>query len=161
MDTTATEANESNEKKEISNVPAERIESILKGACLVFFILLVISQAMMTIPSFRAYSGREVLEGTALGSEAYLFGTCKMELKLSNMEYCPELKVLVNGEEAGAFWEDTIMLELKEGDVVELDASKLLVKAEVRVTAVSSSLADLLGRSFEVYGGLVRVNGQS
>lgn len=157
MDTTAFETSESTEKKDPGNRMFQVIERLLKGAFLAFFILLVISQAVLTDPSIRSYLNREEIDGVSMGSEAYLFEPCKMELKLNSSDYCPELRVMVNGEEAGAFSESTILLELKAGDVVELDASRLLLTAEVRITAVSSNIADLLGRSFEAADGIVKI----
>jgi hypothetical protein len=157
MDKTITETAENTEKKEAGKSLAEGVEKLLKRVFLAFFILLVISQAVLTDPSIRSFYSKETIDGVTLGSEAYLFGPCKMELKLKDPGYCPDLKVLVNGDEAGAFFTDTILLELKDGDVVELDASRLLVTAEVQITAVSSNIPELLGRSFEVAGGIVKV----
>ncbi len=161
MDPIATEKPGISKKQKVNHVPAEKAERVLKWACLFFFVLLIVSQAIMMLPSVRPFYEKEALDGVSLGSEAYLYEPCKIELKLIDKEDCPELKVLVNGEEAGAFLSDTLLLELKEGDVVELDASELLIKAEVQVTAVSSNLSALLGKSFEVSGGIIKVTGHS
>ena len=79
------------------------------------------------------------------------------ELKLDGMAGRPELKVLVNGAEAGNFSNGAVLLELKEGDVVELDASGLLVHTEVQISAVSRNLAHLLGRTVAADDGIVPV----
>ncbi|NLK88136.1 MAG: hypothetical protein GX279_11715 [Clostridiaceae bacterium] len=157
MDTNTTETAKNTEMKKVQGKLAEGVERLLKSLFLTFFILLVLSQAVLTDPAVRAYNNKETIDGVSLGSEAYLFEPSKMELTLSNISYCPELKVMVNGDVAGAFFTDTILLELKEGDVVELDATRLLVTADVQITAVSSNKSELLGRSFEVGGGIVKV----
>lgn len=135
----------------------EGIERLLKCIFLISFISLVLSQALLTDPSVRAFFSKEASDGVPLENEAYLFEPCKMELKLNDIEYCPELKVMVNGDEVGDFSSDTLLLELKDGDIVELDASKLLISANVQISAVTSNIEELLGRSFTVTGGIVRI----
>lgn len=149
------EANETNAAKRYR--AAEGVERLLMLIFFTSFILLVLSQAALTDPSIRAAFNRDASDGAVLGSEAYLFEPCKMELKLYNAEYCPELRVMVNGDEREAFWSDTILLELKKGDVVELDASKLLISADIQITAVSGNISELLGKSYTVSGGIVKV----
>lgn len=158
METVANKTAEGAEKNEtIKHRAAELVERLLKLTFLISFIVLILSQAVLTDPSIRAAFNKDASDGAALGSEAYLFEPCKMELKLNNIEYCPELKVMVNGDETEAFFNDTVLLELKEGDVIELDASMLLISADVQITAVTSNISELLGRTFSVSGGIVKV----
>jgi hypothetical protein len=157
MDTAKIETAGNAGRKESKNSLAEAAERLLKRACLVFFILLVLSQAVLTDPSVRTHLNKETIDGVSLGTEAYLYEPCKIELKLSNGGYCPELRVMVNGEEEGAFFGDSILLDLKQGDVVELDASRLLIPTQVEITAVTSNIPQLLGRSFKAASGIVKI----
>jgi len=135
----------------------DRVERILRNIFVIVFVMFIAAQAVLTNDRMRGLLVREALDGEPIGDEAVLFEKCRMELKLNGMPDCPELKVLVNGVEAGAFHDSRVVLELKEGDVVELDASRLLVHAEVQISAVSRNLAHLLGRTVTAANGIVPV----
>jgi len=136
---------------------ADKVEAILKAAFLAAFALLITVQVILTLPGARNSINKEAVDGEPLGKQVYLVEPCKMELRLVNMEYCPELKVLVNGDEADAFSTDTVLLELSDGDVVELDASKMLLSARVQVSAVSRNIKHLLGITVDAADGIVPV----
>jgi hypothetical protein len=104
-----------------------------------------------------AVSEKYDIAGEPLGVEAFLFKTCKMELRLTNIENCPDLKVLVNGQERDSFKNRTVLLELKDGDVVELDSSLILAPANVQINAVSRNIGSLLGNSVMVTDGIVLI----
>ncbi|MGI6669288.1 MAG: hypothetical protein ACOX4M_07855 [Acetivibrionales bacterium] len=112
-------------------------------AAMTLLIFMIAAQAAMADPRFRPLAFHENYDGVSLGKEAYLFTPCKMVLKLINMEKCPDLKVLVNGVERYSFEESEITLDLKDGDVIELDAGKVLVLAKVRINAVSLNIEEL------------------
>jgi 2-C-methyl-D-erythritol 4-phosphate cytidylyltransferase len=80
-----------------------------------------------------------------------------MELSLTNMDECPELKILVNGGTVDSFQGKSVLLDLKDGDVVELDASEVLVLPAVRISAASRNIEDLLGKKIDAAGGIVPV----
>jgi len=133
------------------------IEKILRNIFIIVFVIFITIQAVLTDDGIRGLLVRDALDGKPIGDEVFLFEKCKMELRLKGMPNCPELKVLVNGVEAGAFNGNAVLLELKEGDVVELDASRLLVNTEVQITAVSRNLAHILGRTVSAADGIVPV----
>lgn len=158
MKTVVNEQAESNvqaENKRLETV--DKVEGILKTAFLISFALLMAVQVILTVPEVRSSLNREALDGIPLGKQAYLVEPCKMELRLLNMENCPQLKVLVNGEEADAFNSDTVLLELRDGDVVELDASSMLIQARVQISAVSRNIIHLLGITVDAADGLIPV----
>ena len=144
-------------KKEKKVLICDGIEKVLRNIFIVVLVLFIAAQAVLTDDGMRELLVRDALDGEPLGNETFLFETCKMELKLDGMSEIPELKVLVNGTEAGDFRNGSVLLELKEGDVVELDASGLLVHTEVKISAVSRNLAHLLGRTVTAAGGIVPV----
>ncbi|MGE5613715.1 MAG: hypothetical protein ACM3XR_04855 [Bacillota bacterium] len=135
----------------------QRYEPFLLKASATALIVLVAAQAAMANPRVKPYLFQENYEGVSLEREAYLFTPCKMVLKLVNMERCPDLKVLVNGIERHSFEESEITLDLKDGDVVELDAGKVLVLAKVRINAVSMNIEYLLGKTVQASHGIVHV----
>lgn len=132
-------------------------DSFLLKAGIAVLILMIAAQAAMVDPLVRTLVFYENYEGEPLGKEAYLFTPCKMELKLINMEKCPDLKVLVNGVERYSFEESEIVLDIKNGDVIELDAGKVLVLTKVRINAVSRNIESLLGKTVTASHGIVPV----
>ncbi len=135
----------------------DRVERITRNIFIIVFALFITIQAILTNDGMRGMLVREPLDGEPIGDEVFLYEKCTMELKLVGKPDCPELKVLVNGAEAGSFLGSTVLLELKKGDVVELDASRLLVHAEVQITAVSRNLSHLLGRTVAAASGIVPI----
>ncbi len=132
-------------------------EVLLMRACIITLAMLVISQAVLFEPSVRTAFFNEGADGEPLGSEAYFFVPCRMELSLSNMDECPELKILVNGVIVDSFQGKSVLLDLKEGDVVELDASEVLVMPTVQISAASRNIEDLLGKKISAAKGIVPV----
>lgn len=135
----------------------KRFEWFMFKAFLTFFIVLAAAQTALLYPSVRSSVSDYYIEGEPLAAEAYLFIPCKMELKLINMSQCADIKVLVNGNERAAFESNTILLELKDRDVVELDASNAPVLAKVQVTAVSENIEGVLGKIITASQGITSV----
>lgn len=136
----------------------EKFEWFMFKAFLICFFALIAAQTVLLNPSVRSSALEHYyIEGEPLKEEAYLFVPCKMELHLINTDSCADLKVLVNGEEKAAFEGDTVLLELKNGDVVELDASSVLVLATVQVSAVSENIKSILGKTITVSDGITLV----
>lgn len=141
----------------LNNSYTIRSKRFLTSIFFAIFILMILTQAALANPQIRAFALNEINEGEPLQSETFLFIPCKMELSLRNMDYCPDLKVLVNGIERDHFENNIVLLELKDGDVVEFDASRVLVLAEVQVSAVSRNIGNILGKSFTVTDGIIQV----
>lgn len=136
----------------------ERFDCYLINASIIAFIFLIIAQAVnLRLPAMKAEADSSFYEGTPLMEEVYLYTPCKMELKLTNIESCPELKVIVNGAEFAGFSGKTVLLDLKNGDVVELDASGILVLANVQISGVSENIKEHLGKSFVVSDGITLI----
>ena len=135
----------------------KRFEWLIFKAFLTFFIILVAAQTALLYPSVRSTISDYYIEGEPLMFEAYLFKPCKMELKLINMSKCGALKILVNGMERAAFDSNVVLLELKDSDVVELDASSVPVTAKVQITAVSENITEILGKVISASDGIIPV----
>lgn len=160
MDTIVNEIVKSKKENEGKQIKAVNgLEKLLKWSFLASFILLVLAQALLTDPSIRNLVNKEAVDGIALENVVYLVEQYKVELRLKDIAYCPELRVLINGDEVGNFSTDTMLLYLKDGDVVELDASRLLLSINVQISGVSGNIEELLGKSFTVSGGIVKIAG--
>lgn len=132
-------------------------DRLLIGFCFTVFFILISVQAAMVHPGIKSVFFYEQIEGSPLSSEVYLYEPCKMELRLVNMGQCPDLKVLVNGEEEDFFIGKTVLLDLKDGDVVQLDGCNVPVQAQVQISAVSQNITGLLGKSVVVTDGIITV----
>jgi len=132
-------------------------ERLLIGLCLTVFLILIAVQTAMIHPGIKSVFFYEQIEGSPLSPEVYLYVPCKMELRLVNMGQCPDLKVLVNGEEEDSFMGKTVLLDLKDGDVVQLDGCNVPVQAQVQISAVSLNIKELLGKSVVVRNGILTV----
>ena len=136
---------------------AERYEWFMFKAFLTVFIILIAAQVTLLNTNLRSSVSDYYIEGEPLGEEAYLFVPCKMELKLINIESCPDLRVLVNGMERTVFESNKVLLELNDGDVVELDASNVLVLAMVQISAASENISGILGKTISATDGITLV----
>jgi hypothetical protein len=136
---------------------AEKFEWFLFKVFLTAFIIMIAAQAALLYPSVRSSVSDYYIEGDPLEKEAYLFVPSRMELKLINIDNCPDLKVLVNGIEKETFENNSVLLELKDGDVVELDASSLFVPAKIQISAVSENISGLLGKTIFINDGITLV----
>lgn len=96
------------------------------------------------------------IEGVPLEHQAYIFDPCTLELSLINKDSSRNLSVLVNGTETAVFNKRNIILSLKEGDVVELDASGLVEAVTVQAVYTSENIKSLLGKEVNVFDGIVR-----
>lgn len=156
----ANEARKSEEEKKINKLQkngAKRFEYLLIGIGFTVLIIMITVQAAMVHPDFRAAYFYEQMEGDPLSTEVFLFVPCKMELTLTNMSQCLDMKVLVNGEEKDYFKEKLLLLELKDGDVVQLDGTDVPVLAQVQISAVSQNIQGLLGKTVIVTDGITTI----
>lgn len=144
-------------KNEKKHEKGRLIETLLIRSCIAALLLLVVSQTVLTIPSVRTAFFNEGTDGEPLGREVYSYKPCRLELSLVNMDECPELAILVNGEAAETFQGKSVLLDLKDGDVVELDATEVLVPPVIQISAVSRNIEAILGKKIEATGGIVPV----
>jgi hypothetical protein len=116
-------------------------EKILFWSFILAFTLLIIVQAALTNPSVRtSLSMVDELEGRPLGAEEYLYKEGAIMLQLLSTENNPKIKVLINGEETGAFVSSILEVTVKEGDVVEIDGSRVQEEAEVAIVSANDNV---------------------
>lgn len=134
-------------------------EKFLFNGFLAVFVILLGVQAALLNPAFRsAVTVEEGLEGSPLGSEEYLYNEGSIELRLENSESNSDVRVLVNGEERAVFNDYSVIINVIEGDVVEIDASEATSSVEVTVSALSSNFdQECLGRSYQAEGRILKL----
>jgi hypothetical protein len=135
------------------------LERFFFNAFLAVFVILLGVQAALLNPAFRtAVTVEEGLEGAPLGTEEYLYNEGSMEITLENAESEPNVRVLVNGEERAAFDSYSVIINVIEGDVVEIDASEAAESIRVTISALSENFdRECLGRSYQVEGNVLKL----
>jgi len=118
-----------------------RIEKILYITFIVTFFLMVVVQAAILNPDIRTFLAiNDELEGAPLSAEEFLYNKGTLVLKLSYGEINENLKVLVNGDEVARFNTGSISINVKDGDIVEIDASEVQDDTEVIVASQSDNI---------------------
>lgn len=135
------------------------LERFLFNAFLAVFVILLGVQAALLNPAIRsAVTVEEGLEGSPLGTEEYLYNEGSMEIRLENVESNSAVRVLVNGEERAVFESYSVIINVIEGDVVEIDASEATGSVEVTVSAMSGNFdQECLGRSYQAEGKVLKL----
>jgi len=115
------------------------VERLIFKAVIVGIILLIIFQASMlneTVRVFLNYTTR--LEGDSLQEAGLLSERGMIIVKIENEELFPDALLLVNGEPAAGFDKKEIEIQVKNNDLIEIDASRIK-KQPIYVTVIGIS----------------------
>jgi hypothetical protein len=119
------------------------VERLFFFSLIIAFTLLIMAQTALMSPSIRAFFITSNLdEGTSLTADTYLYKKGVVTLKLQNMNSNRLLNVLVNGDVVGVFKNKTMELNVKDGDVVELDGSALKTSVDVKIVPKSDNILE-------------------
>lgn len=115
------------------------------------FALLLVVQAALATPAARTFLALDDSSGVPLGYEEYLYDEGELVLELLSEHENEYVKVLVNGNEAAVFASNTATIPVRDGDLVEIDASEAMGEIEVLVAAKSPNITtDCLGDTISV-----------
>lgn len=117
-------------------------EKFLFFTFVIVFLSLVIVQAAMMNPKLRAvFVNENSLEGNLLKDEEYLYKRGEIFISLKSENTNKKVKVLLNGEKVASFVSNVVKINVKDGDVVEID-STMAGDAEVEIISASSNIID-------------------
>ncbi|WP_024834334.1 hypothetical protein [Ruminiclostridium josui] len=117
------------------------LEKILFRTCIIFFIVLISVQIILSMPSVRMRLNiTDKSVGIPLGSDEYLYGRGMVTLEMIAEEPDPQTKILVNGEQVAGFDKIEIPINVNDGDVIEIDGSESQVNHMVKVKNASSNI---------------------
>lgn len=133
----------------------ERVERILMRLVVIALVAVVVVQGVMTNDQARFYlSWSERMEGQALNLEEADSGTAAssttqsavapqalLTLGVKDFASLPKARVLVNGQEYGAFNSSKVELKISPQDVVEIDSTAYNFPVEFQVISRSPNLA--------------------
>lgn len=155
----ALQFNYENRNRRIAHSWPLKLERVIIIVFLAVFIMMLAVQGALTNPSLRSVlTVEDKIEGSPLGAVEYLYNAGSMELRLENAESNTDVKVLVNGEPLTVFNNKSIKIDIKEGDVVEIDASEAAGSIEVTIAALSENFdQEYLGSTYKIDGGVTRL----
>ena len=116
-------------------------ENVLFGTCILCFVVLILVQIVLIVPFAREnlrISDNSI--GVPLGSDEYLYNQGQITLKMIGNDPDSTIQILVNGD-AVAMFENLVMnINVKDGDVIEIDGSQSLLGHIIRVESVSPNI---------------------
>ena len=116
-------------------------ENVLFGTCILCFVVLILVQIVLIVPFAREnlrISDNSI--GVPLGSDEYLYNQGQITLKMIGNDPDSTIQILVNGD-AVAMFENLVMnINVKDGDVIEIDGSQSLLDHIIRVESVSPNI---------------------
>lgn len=108
-----------------------RVENLLLSIFISLFIILFVAQAILVKPSFGLnISLINEGEGLPLKNEEFLYKRGELVLKCIGDVRKEHVKILINGDEKDSFSAGEIKIDVKQGDVIEIDISKACGLAE-------------------------------
>ncbi|HHV95483.1 MAG TPA: hypothetical protein GXX37_03250 [Clostridiaceae bacterium] len=119
------------------------IEKILFTGFFIFFSLLLLTQVMFTLLGLKeGLIINSRIEGFPLEKEEYLYkeGEITLELRSEYRKEGHKVKILVNGEEAGDFSFGQLSLNVKHGDIIEIDSTNVNSKVQVTIKKTSPNI---------------------
>lgn len=126
-----------------SRIVTINIEKIFVTAFFISFSLLIITQVMLTITDLReGISTNSSIEGVPLEKEEFLYkeGEIVLELLSEYKSQGKDIKILVNGEEIGDFEYGQLSFKVKDGDILEIDSTRVSNRIDFIIKNKSSNV---------------------
>ena len=147
--------------EQIKRKPKRTIKSIVLGinaekilfvSFLIFFIVLIMTQIILTNPGLTMdMKLNKQIEGVPLKSEEYLFGHGELTFKLLGNNPGQDVKILINGDEKDSFANSEKTIKVKNGDVIEIDNTKTNDYIEVAIVSKSDNIeTGYVGQRFRI-----------
>lgn len=132
-------------RKEINagyNISINFLQMIIKKLCFIFILILVLSQVLFTVEPFNYFLNKTYkLEGKSVN---YIYPAIKngtIELTLENdLKYGSEILVFLNGEVYSKFHKNSIVLSIKEGDIIEVQGKNIENLVRIKIAYVSDNI---------------------
>lgn len=133
-----------------------RVEKYLMRLVVVSLVMVVVAQGLMTDDSTRFYmSWSERMEGQNLPTPVVVpddklspstnadikSPEALLTIELSQYTSAPQAKILINGQSRYSFSRQQVLIRVKAGDTVEIDASNCRVPLDFKIVSGSANLA--------------------
>ncbi len=116
-------------------------DQVLFVLCVTVFFILILVQTALISPTVKDFlEAQNEYEGRPLGTEEYLYSEGALALRLNGEQPNEKIKVLVNGDTVAAFSANTVAIRVRDGDVVEIDASEDMDEHEIEIVSQSDNI---------------------
>ncbi len=133
--------NEKDPREVITKDSGTNFENILFKTSLILFFVLISVQIILVIPSVREKLNlTDKSIGSPLSNDEYLYNQGQVMIRLVSEEPDPTVKILVNGDEVAIFENIKMSINVKNGDVIEIDGSESVTGHIIRVESLSSNI---------------------
>lgn len=135
------------------------IEKLIFGVVSFLFVVLVVVQVALIEPNVRTLLVVDSrYDGEILKPEEFLYKTGTIELELLSSNFNENIYVLINGEIKTNFSTKSVIIPVKNGDVVEVDGSKYQSPIEVRIKGKSNNiLGESINNKFTVNSNIEKI----
>ncbi len=118
------------------------LQVFIKRLCFILIVVLIISQILFTVEPFNYLLNKSYkLEGKSVSYMNPAIKTGDMELTIQDdLEYTSEIQVLINGEVNSKFHKNSMVLSVKEGDIIEVQGKNIQNFATLKITRLSDSI---------------------
>jgi len=144
-----------------SYIISVNVEKILFITFFIFFSSLVITQIVLIATGLeKGLSTNSAIEGLPLKKEEFLYkeGELVLELLSEYKGQGHDVKILVNGEEVDDFSFRKVSLKIKNGDVVEIDATNISNNIDVMIKSKSSNvIIDDLSKKYSIKSEVIKI----
>lgn len=119
----------------------ERINDIIKKILVLFFTMLIISQALLMNQKVKTFISRtDKLEGKSISDSNQFIKKGEIEISIENYPTLALLDFYVNGDIVDAPEGKSIKLQVKSNDIVEVSGKSFNDTAILKITAVSDNI---------------------
>lgn len=119
------------------------IEKLLFSLFIAFFSALIIAQTIIIIAGVdKGLTSNNSIEGMPIKKEEFLFkqGNIVLQLLSYNKEQGNKISILINGEEIGTFSTKEVSLDVKNGDLIEIDSTDFMNNIDIIIKNKSSNI---------------------
>lgn len=118
-------------------------DQVLFILCVTVFFILILVQTALISPSVESFlEVQNGYEGQPLDVEEFLYAEGTLELRLSGTQGNENIKVMINGDLAAVFNSNIVQIKVKDGDVVEIDASEDMNENEIEIISQSNNITN-------------------
>lgn len=116
-------------------------ENVLFGTCIICFVALILVQIVLVIPSAKDnFNLSDKSIGVPLSSDEYLYNQGQITLKMIGTDPDSTVRILVNGDAVAMFENLEMNINVKDGDVIEIDGSQSPIGHIITVESISTNI---------------------
>ena len=117
----------------------EKLLYVIAVFCVLFLVIAQIGLSNETTRTFLTDIDR--YEGVNVNHLENVFKQGKLTLQLTGVMPSDNIYILINGYESHTFFSETMVLNVRNNSVIEIDGTKISTPFNVKITAVSDNIS--------------------